>query len=258
MIQSYVKEFIVFLNDLKSRQKCIICFKNCEFICFTKGYRNTCSKKCEGKSRRLDSGLTKGRDIFAKIMKTRRNDIDENGLDSFQRAADKAAFTKSISIDEKGLNGFDRAYINGAGRSHYAKYNGYLHYQGQFEKHFLDSLRKFDSLHLVKNGPKINYIRDNRHAVYHSDFIMHQIFEVKCHYTYDNYGKNIKDRIKNNLKWQAAFKQGYKVVLVWDKTFLMELRKSDFDNIEKDLYIKERFIDFNDNNFKKILFRWEN
>jgi hypothetical protein len=94
--------------------------------------------------------------------------------------------------------------------------------------------------------------------VYHSDFFMHNIFEVKSCYTYDKNGKNINDRINNNLKWKAALEQGYGLVIVWDKKYLMELTLDDFDEIDRNLYILNKCVNFNEKEIKKMILRWAN
>lgn len=72
------------------------------------------------------------------------------------------------------------------------------------------------------------------------------------------FGKDIDKRINNNLKWKTTLEKGYGLVIVWVKKFFMELCLNDIKKIDDNLYLENKFVDFNEDNLKKCFVNWFN
>lgn len=109
--------------ELFEEKKCEICNKsfyltNCQIINFYKKLKSNkklyyyCSRNCCTKlySKILGNPFSR-KDIIEKIRQTKLNNIDEYGLNSFQRAIKKGLQTKRSDIDENGLDGCQRILV---------------------------------------------------------------------------------------------------------------------------------------------------
>lgn len=96
------KSEIIYLLKHKNELENLHIFCSCKnkngFINGKVGYHKHCSIKCSSNDP----------NVYNKIVKTKRNDIDKNGLDTFKRAGRKAVNTKRNDIDENGLDGNQR------------------------------------------------------------------------------------------------------------------------------------------------------
>lgn len=97
---------------------CPICGKKNLFVSNTIGYRKYCSLKCAYKSSERSNNCVKtkrnnidenGLNSYQRAALKCKNNVDKNGLNCYQRAAKKAVKTKLLDIDENGLNCFQRA-----------------------------------------------------------------------------------------------------------------------------------------------------
>jgi very-short-patch-repair endonuclease len=91
--------------------------------------------------------------------------------------------------------------------------NTNLHYQGTYEKDFLDEY--YDNIDIV-NGPTIKYKFNNENKVYFSDFYIKSkniIVEIKSEYYYNLH-------LKRNLsKKEECIKQGYNFIFIINKDY---------------------------------------
>lgn len=89
-----------------------------------------------------------------------------------------------------------------------------LHYQGTYEKDFLDFCFK-NNIQVYK-GKSIQYSYKNELKTYHSDFyveIKNLIVEIKSMYTFKKeFGKNLEKR-------KASLKKGYKFIFIINKNY---------------------------------------
>ena len=81
-------------NNLENFYIFCICGKKNNFINITKGYHKYCSMSC----------LNKSQEHINKIRNNAFNDIDKNGLNSYQRANKKSANTMKNTICKNGLS----------------------------------------------------------------------------------------------------------------------------------------------------------
>jgi hypothetical protein len=196
-----------------------------------------------------EDGLTAYQRSNRKSAKT-KSIIGEDGLSISQRAAKKSVITKINDIDENGLNSFQRGELKSNKASLYIRhYNDFLFYQANNEKYFLDSINNLGLINVINNGISLKYFFDNKLRVYISDFMYNNIiFEIKSSYTYDNTGekqkKNVyyKLRQKNNTKWKTVLQQGYRMIVIFDKFYYCECLLSDFEDINIDLTSKKQLL----------------
>ncbi len=120
--------------------------------------------------------------------------------------------TKINNIDENGLNSFDRSHWKG-GKGGFI--DG-IYYQSSNEKRFLELIKFFDQTKNIKRGKKIVYSSNNEERTYLPDYILNDkiLFEVKSKYTM--FGKD-NEFLENNIsKLLSAKESGYIVYLFID------------------------------------------
>jgi len=160
--------------------------------------------------------------------------------EEYLKTVDKKRTLSVLEIDKNGLNGYERG-ATGKVKCPVKRYNEDLHYQGSFEKKFLDFVNVLGLIKFIKNGPTFYYQIEGKQACYKSDFVCsNSIFETKSIWSYDNRGKNIKLRLKTNLKVIAALKSGYDYFLVIDDHFLKVIL-NDLQDIQTDLVKKMQY-----------------
>lgn len=141
------------------------------------------------------------------------------GINPYAISATKAVQTRINDVDENGLNGYDRAFLKGWGKGIECKkyQETSLYYQGSFELEFLErKVSELGSAELIKRGPAINY-DFNGPKIYLADFqIGYTIYEIKSQWTWWHTGKDISLLKQNTTKLNAALATGYKVILVLD------------------------------------------
>lgn len=133
---SFNERVFCILNDVTELRKCKYCIEKVKYRGLKLGYRKLCEKKeCFKKEIRIEesNGLTKAMNRVLKGNQSKFKNIDENGLNSYQRCALKASKTFNIiqksgltraqeigkkanktaleNIDENGLNSRQRAGI---------------------------------------------------------------------------------------------------------------------------------------------------
>ena len=134
--------------------------------------------------------------------------VDENGVTEARRRAQIMVKTKLNNIDENGLNGFERAHLK-------SKNTGFVlgvFYQSLNEKRFLESIRSSSP---VTRGPCIHYKINGNVKRYLPDYLINnKLYEIKSSYTM--FGQNNCFLEINLLKLTAAVKEGYDVYVVID------------------------------------------
>jgi hypothetical protein len=200
------------------------------------GYIKNARRAAETMKNDIDpvTGFNQCKRIGLKSVETKMK-IGEDGRTGIEKLAEKWRETMSKQ-DENGLDGWERAFKNGAGKhSKTENYKGIL-CQGNYEKHFVDLLEKLNLTNEINKPKRIFY--DNKKHSYLADFQYDNVlFEIKSTWTYDSNGKNLEGRIRNNLKWQAAINQGFKIFIIWDyNSSISELKQENFKNIEDSLY----------------------
>jgi len=122
-------------------------------------YKKRGQKARDTKFSKIDEN---GRNVYEAIAFKRKNDIDEFGLNLYQRTVRKSIpkmLNTKLKLGPDGLNGFQRGFLNGAGKASILKYyNSSLLYQGTCEKHFLDKLNSLNLLDFIENGITIRYL----------------------------------------------------------------------------------------------------
>ena len=141
------------------------------------------------------------------------------GLSESRRRAKVMIETKLNNIDEHGLNSFDRAHwIGGKG--------GFIegvYYQSSNEKRFLELMQITGTIQNIKRGKKIAYYVDDEERCYLPDYILNEstLFEIKS--TYTMFGKDNQFLQNNIAKLLAARESGYNVFIVMDdKTIALD------------------------------------
>lgn len=89
-------------NNLENLHIFCKCGKKNKFKNSIEGYNNYCSTKC------ANTDLKK----IQRIKQTNYSNIDENGLNAYQRGSLKGSQNKLKNIDENGLNGFQRQTLH--------------------------------------------------------------------------------------------------------------------------------------------------
>jgi len=120
----------------------------------------------------------------------------------------KAKVTSKLNHEEVKRN------IKTGGKSPKKMYNEKLHYQGSYEKDFLDYCSEIGILNLVDNGPSIQYVDLNgKKRWYFPDFIIGlTIIEIKSKWTLQQ-DKEINQKIKFSRL------SGYDFLLILDKNY---------------------------------------
>lgn len=184
-----------------------------------------------------DDGLT-GYQKNGKKISEIFDQVEENGLTRIQNIVDKAVKTKR-KIGPDGLDSFERAFKHNTVVCQikpYLKTN--LYYQGKLEKKFLDLVNEIGFIDQISRSRQLLFYKyDEKTHSYHIDFQFNNTcFEIKSHFTYDYFGKDLNLRRANNSKWLAAISKGYKFYVIWDHKYISCYNKNDFNDIEKDLY----------------------
>lgn len=156
-----------------------------------------------------------GIDFINRMKVERRNEmltLTENGETEATRRARIMVNTKINDIDKNGLNTFERAHW-------YNKNSGRIdevYYQSSNEKRFLEQhKRKYGSLTGITRGKAIPYTYNNKQKIYLPDYIFNNtLYEIKSKYTM--FGVDNKLLEQNLSKVYAAQTQGYVVILVID------------------------------------------
>lgn len=153
-----------------------------------------------------------------KLHQKRLADVDENGLDHYARRTLKML----NDIDESGLNAIERSQKKmkrGFKRQKFKETQ--IHFQGNYEKHFLESLESEFGLEWmntnITNGKFIQYFNpeDKAYRNYIPDFVIgNTLYEIKSSYTWNKNGKDLMLESVNKAKIKAAKDQGYNVILV--------------------------------------------
>jgi len=107
---------------------------------------------------------------------------------------------------------FDKNQKSGFSRKKYKDTK--LHYQANYELHFLDLC--FNNDIAIINGPSIKYLFESLNKTYHSDFFLKKhnlIIEIKSTYYYKKYLK------KNLAKQKSCIQQGYNFMFIIDKNY---------------------------------------
>lgn len=93
-----------------------------------------------------------------------------------------------------------------------------IYYQGSYEKYFLECIEEKGLLNEVKRPKGIKYIFNGKEKMYFPDFkIGNTLIEIKSTWTYDECGKNLEKRLKNEAKWKEARKTNEVIVLFTKK-----------------------------------------
>lgn len=167
------------------------------------------------KSTIMDDGRTLREHLNEKQSNTMLN-ITSSGLTEAQRRSEISNIKKFSNIDENGLNGFDRAACKFKGTRYFLE-NKKFYIQSSYEEKFLLQIMNNNNITIdildtiIKRGPTIHYTYENRKRWYVSDFIINNtIYEIKSDYTW------FYDLERNKIKLNAALEAGYKVKLMLD------------------------------------------
>lgn len=171
--------------------------------------------KVNEKHRQITDGLT-GFQKRAQIMRARRMLIGPDGMNSYQRSI-KARLS---DVDERGMNAFERAFFKSGLARSFKNYDG-IYYQGRAELKFLEALESekgsFWFATHVRRGPVIPYCDpiSGRQRSYMADFLIDGVvYEIKSNWTWDRRGSNLDLKKLNEAKIAAANQDGYDVVLI--------------------------------------------
>jgi len=173
-------------------------------------------RRCDVSNRKMkktklkvgDDGLTNAQRSARKMADNRLKDIDENGLNQYQRWT-----------NERIQNGtFEKAFKKSGLIKSYLDTD--LYFQGSYEKKFLDKLLEQYGIEWVKTnvkrGPNIKY-KDpiGVQRTYMSDFqINNTVYEIKSNWTWNRRGQDLLLQQINLLKLKSAVDSGYKVKLI--------------------------------------------
>lgn len=196
----------------------------------TSGFKKAGRHISKTKNEILTNGLRRC-DVSNKKMRETKLLVGKDGLTNAQRSARKMADNRLNDIDETGLNQYQRwtkeRIKNGTFEKAFEKskqikkyLDTELYYQGTYEKRFLDNLLELYGIKWMKSqvsrGPNFNYIdTDGRQRVYMSDFcIGNTVYEIKSNWTWNRRGKDLLLEKINQLKLKSASDAGYNVILV--------------------------------------------
>ena len=158
----------------------------------------------EGKAKRTEQ---------TEKVRAAQNAIDPiTGIKEAVRRAQITVQTKMNNIDEFGLNSFDRTHWHG-GKGGFI--DG-LYYQSSNEKRFLELMKITGSIKHITRGTRIPYTIHNEDRTYLPDYILRDniLFEVKSKYTM--FGPDNQFLKTNVAKLLAAKEAGYDVYAVID------------------------------------------
>ncbi len=104
-----------------------------------------------------------------------------------------------------------------------AGYFEHLIYRSTYEKYLLDLMKEKQLLNHLSNAFGIKYTFDNINRTYYPDYVLDyknekMIIEIKSTWTYDNCGKDLELKAKNDAKFNAVSTMNdYKFVLLMSK-----------------------------------------
>jgi hypothetical protein len=169
-------------------------------------------------------------DISNKKMQVTKLIVGDDGLTNAQRSARKAADTRLNDIDENGLNQYERWTIRRINNGDFEKgfekskqmsyHSTGIRCQGSYELKFLDTLVSKYSKEWVKDnvmrGPSIQYIdTTEKQRWYLSDFLIgNVVYEIKSNWTWNRRGKDLILEQNNINKLKATLAVGYDVKLI--------------------------------------------
>lgn len=94
-----------------------------------------------------------------------------------------------------------------------------LHYQGSYEKLFLELMEDKGLLGEVLNGDTFEYVLENKTHSYHVDFkFKGKQIEIKSGWTYNKNGKDLELQNINDTKWQSVRDSGLEFCALIDKS----------------------------------------
>lgn len=94
-----------------------------------------------------------------------------------------------------------------------------LHYQGSYEKLFLELMEDKGLLGEVLNGDTFEYVLENKTHSYHVDFkFKGKQIEIKSGWTYNKNGKDLELQNINDTKWQSVRDSGVEFCALIDKS----------------------------------------
>ena len=182
-------EFIYLINHNIDEKFCY-CGKFKSFIDINHGYKHYCSNKCQtnslqnhkkykqtmlktygvdhnSKMLKFKQHMKQSKDkIQNKIRQTKLNDIDENGLNNYQRQAIKSKQTMLNTIDENGLNIYQRSAIK-------TKQTKKLKYGDENYYNIENNLQKYGVKYYFQTQQFKNYIKE------HNDEIQQKMYQTK-------------------------------------------------------------------------------
>jgi len=184
------------------------------------------------KNQILEDG-TKQCDSANRKMKQTKMTIGEDGLTNAQRSARKSANTRLSDIDENGLNQYQRwtndRIENGIFDKGFIKGKQVLHdidtgirYQGTYELKFIVSLKETNGIAWVKEnlqrGPSVQYVDYYRKTRWYlSDYIIsNTVYEIKSGWTWNKNGSDSVLEYNNLSKLNAMLAAGHNVKLIRD------------------------------------------
>lgn len=134
--------------------------------------------------------------------------------------------TRLNDVDENGVNGFDRAHL----KSKNCGFIDGVFYQSSNEKRFLENAKNL-GITDVKRGPGFKYMFEENERTYLSDYVIgNSLYEVKSNYTWHGVDNCYLEM--NIAKLEAAKKAGYSCYVViddqivhFDSAFVEESRR---------------------------------
>lgn len=194
------------------------------------GYTRAGEHISETKNKKLNNGLKQCDASNSKMRQTKLT-VGSDGLTNAQRSARKAANTRINDIDESGLNQYERWTLqrinDGVFDSSWKKAKQMqddavtgIRYQGSYELNFINLMKNKFGIDWVRQnlrrGPSIQYIDYyGKQRWYLSDFIVdNTVYEIKSDWTWNRRGRD-KIMEQNNInKLRATLQAGYVVKLV--------------------------------------------
>lgn len=155
--------------------------------------------------------------VQASVNQNKINPI--TGEKEAKRRAKKMVETKLSNIDELGLNSFERAHWKGGSNTGFIKG---VYWQYSNERRFLERADAMGIIENIKRGPAIQYEFNGARKTYLVDYqLENKLFEVKSKYTM--FGQNNEYLQQNVAKLLAAKQSGYEVfVVIDDETLPLE------------------------------------
>lgn len=159
-------------------------------------------------------------EVQNKIIKTTR---ERFGVDNASQSEEIKKKKKQTSVDNFGvshhLKDYDlfQKHLKAQYKVFEYKTTG-IHYQGSYEKYFLELLEEKGLLNEVSNGKSFEYIWENETHMYHTDFLFRgQHIEIKSGWTYNNNGKNLELQKFNETKWESVKLAGESLIILINK-----------------------------------------